>query len=708
MQIGDAVRRFFAFPPKRPQDPAQGQGQPAAAAPGQPDPGQPPAGSGPLDQAPLRPPALKPDGEDVAALRKAEEQKALLAPLAIQLSPYLLHAFDPNGLRYNPDDLLTRKGFDVYQKMMLDEQVKAVVRFKIAALLSRGWQLYYPDECELPEDVQKERIAVTEAGLRNMGGSFKTGLLMILRCVWQGFSLTEKEHCRYEYRGETWIGLKQLMSRPFDTIHFECDEHGHIERCVQRVPGKQERDLPLNRFVYMVHNADIDPHYGQSDLREAYRAYFTKDMAIRMGNIHMERMAGGFVFLEQDSNANILPNSNDATAILALLKNMSAATGALLPKGVKANVVHPDTTDVFKLKEEACNLAIAKSLLVPNLLGITETGQTGSFSQSQTQFEAFLWTLDELGGSLEEVATEQIFKELGRANFADGEGPSFRLKPMSDAQKDAVLKQWNELLKSGAAEPSDTDEEHVRDLIDFPKKGVPRPKPAAPQVDPETGQPLPPDKELGPDGKVQDRKPQRPGDPPKPGAGQQPPARPAPMPETIRSGRVLHSAHGHQRRHMTAGERRFQFEVARRKTEGIEAASRAALKSAIKAGAAGMLSSARRMGPEAAMQLEALEFDKGSKSAVKAALRDGMVDAAALGIRLAAGEVAGARAKPMSRGPAPGPTVVLQQPAPAAAPRLREVVRTVRKRDAEGYAAEIGEVMVYDGEDRGKVAGGAA
>lgn len=629
MLIGERLRRFFAPLPKPEDEPKPGEKSEEKPAP-----------------------TLSPDGEDVAALKKGVEQKPLLDSVAYQLSPYATAMMDYAGVRYNPDDLLSRKGFDIYQRMMLDEQVKAVVRFKQSAILARGWELYYPDDCELSEEERAERIRIFEAGLRNMGGSFKTGLKTILRSMWQGFSVTEKSHTRFEYKGKTWIGLKALMARPFDTIHFKTDPHGHIEKCIQRVPGQKEVEVPLNRVVYMVHNADIDPHYGQSDLREAYRAYFTKDMAIRFGNIHMERMAGGMVFLEPDVGTNIPPNSQEWLALQTLLKNMSAATGALLPKGVKANVVHPSTTDVFKLAIESANLAIAKALLVPNLLGVTETGQTGAYAQSQTQFEAFLWTLDDIGSSTEEVVTEQVFAELGRANFADGLAPCFRFKPMSDSQRDMLLKSWSDLIQKGAVEASDTDEKHVRKLMDFPEKGEPIKKPVA--IDPETGLPMP---EAGPDGKPKvgpDGKPVA----PKPG---QPPGKPAPMEETI-AGRSVR-VHSHRRAHMTVGEKRFQFEVARRRTEGIEAASRAALRSAIKEGVSGMVGALRSMGKEA-LALEALEFSKGATSAVKRALRDGMAEAAGLGLKLAAGEVQSAQRQPQR--PASPNVLEIRVVAPAA------------------------------------------
>jgi hypothetical protein len=42
-------------------------------------------------------------------------------------------------LKYNPDELMGLKGAKVYRRMMTDEQVKAVVRFKRDAITGRKW-----------------------------------------------------------------------------------------------------------------------------------------------------------------------------------------------------------------------------------------------------------------------------------------------------------------------------------------------------------------------------------------------------------------------------------------------------------------------------------------------------------------------------------------------------------------------------------------
>jgi SPP1 gp7 family putative phage head morphogenesis protein len=466
--------------------------------------------------------------------------------------------------KYNPDDLTALKGARVYRKMMNDEQVKAVVRFKRDAITGRRYYFEYDakdllaankteqdstaepvggnedaapiignmvkgkmcahfdampmdqptatsvpsapapdpttgdqteeDSDELSEE-QELRIRVFEQVIEQLEGSFFDALNGIMTAVPFGFSMTEKVQQDIEVDGKTWVGIKRLALKPFDTFMYKPDEYGNIVSCIQRFEG-YEQNIDMDRFIHYVQNSDVDAHYGQSELREAYRAWFSKDMAIRFWNIYLERYAGGFLKIEPDAGVRINTGTPEHTALVNLLTNLSVKTGVLLPAGVKAELVYPATTDAYERAIAAHDKSIAKALLVPNLLGITEQGSTGSYSQSQTQLEAFMWTLEAEAGRLEEVLNEKLFKPLGELNFGAGPYPRFRFKPLSEAMKMQIIKTWIELVKASAVTSTDADEDHIRELLDFPEAGEPlensAPSAAGVAIDPATGKPLPP------------------------------------------------------------------------------------------------------------------------------------------------------------------------------------------------------------------------
>ena len=466
--------------------------------------------------------------------------------------------------KYNPDELMGLKGARVYRKMMTDEQVKAVVRFKRDAITGRKWffefdakdllaankeedadpsapigggeaplpiaekekpapkmraQFYVPPTTALPEDAppveeeidpaaglpvteaesgalseeQKLRVRVFEQIIEQMDGSFFDALNAIMTAVPYGFSMTEKVQKDIAVDGKTWVGIKRLALKPFDTFLFSPDEYGNISKCIQRFEG-YEQSIDMERFIHYVQNADVDAQYGQSELREAYRAWFSKDIAIRFWNIFLERYASGFLKIQPKDGIKVTAGSAEHTALVNLLTNLGPKTGVLLPSGVEAELIYPATTDAYEKAIASHDKSIAKALLVPNLMGISEQGQTGSYSQSQTQLEAFMWTLEAETNRLEEILNEHLFRPLGELNFGAGPYPRFCFKPLSEAMKMQIIKTWVELVKAKAVTSTDADEEHIRELLDFPEAGEPleisAPSAAGVALDPATGKPM--------------------------------------------------------------------------------------------------------------------------------------------------------------------------------------------------------------------------
>lgn len=394
--------------------------------------------------------------------------------------------------KYNPDDLIGRKGPEIYKKMMLDEQVKAVVHFKRDAVTSRDHVFEFPEDTELSDTEKEERIAIYKASINKTKGSFSDGLNFIMKALQQGFSMTEKTFDVFEYKGRPYLGVSHLTPKPYDSFQFHTNKVGQVERTVQKIDN-DEQDIDLAKFVYFVNNPDKDRHYGQSDLREAYRSWYSKDVAVRFSNQFLERLAGGLIVGRAKEGTTLRMGSADYNAVLAVLNNVTVSTSILLPSNIELEVTNPKATKQFEEHITFHDLQIAKALLVPNLLGISHAGQTGSFSQSQTQLEAFLWTLDALAARLEDTLNEQVFDVLSALNFADGVGPKFKFKPVSEEMKLKVIKAWQELVGAGAVEASDTDEKHVREMMDFPEKGEPiKSAPPLLQPDPSPSGPQPP------------------------------------------------------------------------------------------------------------------------------------------------------------------------------------------------------------------------
>ncbi len=370
--------------------------------------------------------------------------------------------------RYNPDVLLAHKGYDIYRKMMRDDQVKSTMRFKQYAVISRGWYFDVESAGDEAKQEQFQKIAdFFEFVVRGIKGLFSTQLIGILSALENGFSVTEKIYTPLQYDGKLMWGIKDLKLRPADTFNggFITDSHGNIKEVEQQ--GTESVSFPLDKIIHFVYQPDVDAQYGESDLRACYRNYWSKDIAIKFHNIYLERLAGGFIYAKQKGQLDATQKIN----LQNILKNVTARMGAIIPDQlVELDKFDPVNTDAYEKAIIIHDKGISKSILVPNLLGLSEQGGTGSYAQSKVQMDAFFWILDALSDQLAEVLNEQMFRQLALWNYGTEDFPWFRFEPISDTKKAELGKTWNELVKGGAVTKSDTDEAYLRNLMGFPKK----------------------------------------------------------------------------------------------------------------------------------------------------------------------------------------------------------------------------------------------
>ena len=370
--------------------------------------------------------------------------------------------------KYDPDDLKIKKGNEVYQKMLTDDQVKPVIQFKKDAVTSR--EFYFEvgtDENGDPREDHQEMSDFFTYMLGQIKGSFTDNLKGILTAMENGFSINEKIYDSIEYQDKAMWGLKDIKLRPFDSFEggFVSDEHGNITKLNQNVPG-QQIEIPLEKVIHFVNDPDFDTLYGRSDLRACYRSWWSKDIAIRFQNIFLERHASGFIWAQVEGRLETVQK----TALEAMLRNINTATGIHVPSNVTLHRENPAATTAFEDAIAQHDKAIAKSVLVPNLLGITEQGNTGSYSQSEIQLRAFFWTLGALAKRLEESLDEQLFRQIAKWNFGTEDYPKFKFQPMTLEEAVALSTTWGDLVQKGAVTQSDTDEAYIRNILGFPEQ----------------------------------------------------------------------------------------------------------------------------------------------------------------------------------------------------------------------------------------------
>lgn len=365
---------------------------------------------------------------------------------------------------YNPDSLVKYKGARIYNKMLLDDQVQAAFNLKINIIISRKMRF------KSTGSGQEEIIDFFERNTQDLfTGTWLGAMRGVLMGKAYGFSFSEKVFKSSKVDNKVRWALDKLKLRPYDSFIQDVDENANVKAIRQedRLLARKSNPLDPNKFIKYVNKPEIDPIWGQSDLKAAYRPYWEKDITSKFWNIFLERMAGGFITVTPGERAANLVGK-ELTDLENILKNLSAMSGIKLPQGYEAQMHYGRETNAYKDRIEHADKQIARALIIPNLLGFSEQGHVGSYAQSKTQFEVFMMLVGEDGDYLADIFNEQLFAQLAYWNFGVTEYPRMIFDPYTTAQKHEIAKLWIEAKKNGVITQMTDDELHFRDFVQFP------------------------------------------------------------------------------------------------------------------------------------------------------------------------------------------------------------------------------------------------
>lgn len=380
---------------------------------------------------------------------------------------------------YNPDTLVGKKGIKTYQKMKEDDQVKASLTLKKFARLSTPWTIKPGDK---DNELSVELADFVEYSLKNIKGTFEHNLLNILTAIEYGFSVSEKVYGYFEkgkYKGK--IGLKKLATREPFNYDFVLDGHDNVLGLTCSVHGENglgspENPYPLDKFVIYSYNSEHDNPYGTSDLRAAYRAYWSKDLNIHWWNIFNERFGMPtvmFTYPAAGKDAKGI-DRNVISMVDNIIKNLQAKSGFRVPDNIKAELLEA-TRQGQSTYETAINkydLMISRAILVPSLLGFSDT-QAGGYALGKTHFDIFMFVLEQMGRDIEEtIVGEQIIKPLITMNYGEIDEelmPYFSFESLVDKDSEARSRIVQMLVSSNVV---DKNEDWVREYIGIPERDL--------------------------------------------------------------------------------------------------------------------------------------------------------------------------------------------------------------------------------------------
>lgn len=373
-------------------------------------------------------------------------------------------------IKYNPDTLVGRKGYYVYDKMRLDEAVKSALTLKKQATIAPGWTIE-----PASEDAKDIEIAeFVEYCFEKMEGSLSNVLMQILTALDYGFSINEiiwKIFEEGEFTGK--IGLKQIKSKRPHYYAFKTDPFGNLDPkgIIQTNIISNNTELPINKFIIYSYQKEFSNWYGQSDLRPAYRSWWSKDALIKFWNIYLEKYASPTAWGKYKHGNK--SGKDDLQTILNKLQTSTNIVSSMGDYEIDLLESSKNTGSDYKEALHYYDRGIGRSILIPDRL--SEAGETGAFSQALVHFDVFLWVVQCLRQELEEVVmTEQLIRRLVAFNYANvAELPKFKFKPMTDDQRIEIAKTFADIVQKGAVRSTLDDENKIREILGFPEQEEP-------------------------------------------------------------------------------------------------------------------------------------------------------------------------------------------------------------------------------------------
>jgi phage gp29-like protein len=376
--------------------------------------------------------------------------------------PFRLVGGGPSFTPYNPSKLISLKGYEVFDEMRRDDQVKAAMSFKKQAVLSAGWDVSPPEGSE--HDDEKTKFVIEN--LERLEGTFENALLGIMSALDYGFSISEKVW--EEKDGKIhMIALKTKRPHPF---HFKIDKFGNVKGLQQ---DGNDKDLPIEKFLVYQYQSEFGNPYGISDLDAAYRAWWTKNNTYKWLAMLLEKYGIPPLIAMYDPAAY---KAGQIDYMKQILEGLQASTVATVPRSNKDELeffspeLAGQVSQCFIPALSMMNTDIARAILVPGDLGYTPGGE-GSFAKAKVIFDVFLFAVEALRRDLANAINENLVQPLIEINYGTTEGyPKFRFLPLTDEQQLARLESWMQMIGAGAVKGQSEDEDHIREALDFPER----------------------------------------------------------------------------------------------------------------------------------------------------------------------------------------------------------------------------------------------
>lgn len=414
---------------------------------------------------------------------------------------------------YNAD-LAGIRGLEKFDEMRRSNaQIRATMQAMELPIRSTEWQIEAGknEEGETDELCEEIRAFVEEALFRRMEQTWDDHIREVCTMFPFGFALKEKVYTSNGEDGKVWI--KNLAYRKQSTIYKWETEDG-AAGVTQILPSpvmigterKSWVSIEAPRLLLFTNQREGDNYQGISVLRSAYRHWYMVDMLYKFDAVRHERQAVGVPYLKLPKDAS--PAEVDAAR--AIISNLRAneQLGITLPFGWEfgfADLQAGNTSDIWKSIDHH-NAMIAKNILA--MFMELASGDGGSRALSEDQSDFFLLALEGAAKQIDDVHTRFLIPELVDLNFdvpASSYYPKLAHRKLGSVDYSTISNILSTLITAGVLTADDALQDWARKILDLPARVVEDElemdgEEGEIEIDPETGEPIEVEPELGEDG----------------------------------------------------------------------------------------------------------------------------------------------------------------------------------------------------------------
>lgn len=451
-------------------------------------------------------PQAQPPAADISSSDQREDMTVpdTLAPVINQEFGVSLESYYTRFelTQYSPDELVTKKGFKIYEKMFLDDQIHLAITALKMMRLSSGFEVHEASQSE--QDIEIADFVADN--LLKIDGGLNDALFNILGSLEMGWSINEKIYDFYKagpYTGK--CRLKALKSKNPQWFNPSVDDFNNLTGVVMISPPAFGRKLPADKFLVYSFMKRYENIFGMSRVRALYDWWWIKQVTRRALGVFLEKY--GHPTPVGHYPINMQPQ--DKRNLLTALQQLKITSAITLPDGCKVDFLEASKqgAEAFLQTIEKCDQQMVKVIMGQTMSSGTSSAHSSGASGSAgggagasagkgggaMAMDVLNMYLEYVGNHLSEGPVAVLIKEIVDYNYSGVYNyPTFKFKPLAEKDMSANVDTW---IKAATAmigavpagqpgpdgQPGDAgtpgvalvthspeDEEYIREVLGFP------------------------------------------------------------------------------------------------------------------------------------------------------------------------------------------------------------------------------------------------